>query len=71
MSRRVARRRSSNERPDVCGAPGFDSGPALTLCGSGHNRCQARRARARGEPAHLVVHEDVCAFLRPSAAVGR
>ncbi|HYV00786.1 MAG TPA: hypothetical protein VEM93_00365 [Actinomycetota bacterium] len=26
---------------------------------------QTRRARARGEPAHLVVHEDVCVFAKP------
>lgn len=28
---------------------------------------QTRRARARGEPAHLVVHEDVCVFAKPEA----
>jgi hypothetical protein len=28
---------------------------------------QTRRARARGEPAHLVVHEDVLVFTKPSA----
>ena len=27
---------------------------------------QTRRARARGEPAHLVVHEDVLVFTNPS-----
>jgi modification methylase len=27
---------------------------------------QTRRARARGEPAHLVVHEDVLVFARPT-----
>ncbi len=26
---------------------------------------QTRRARARGEPAHVVVHEDVCVFQKP------
>ena len=26
---------------------------------------QTRRARARGEPAHLVVHEDVLVFTTP------
>ena len=26
---------------------------------------QIRKARARGEPAHLVVHEDVCVFAKP------
>ena len=26
---------------------------------------QIRRARGRGEPAHLVVHEDVCVFTKP------
>jgi modification methylase len=30
---------------------------------------QTRRARARGEPAHLVVHEDVLAFAK-SASIG-
>jgi modification methylase len=30
---------------------------------------QTRRARARGEPAHLVVHEDVLAFAK-SACIG-
>jgi modification methylase len=29
---------------------------------------QTRKARARGEPAHLVVHEDVLVFGRPQAA---
>jgi modification methylase len=29
---------------------------------------QTRKARARGEPAHLVVHEDVLVFGRPLAA---
>jgi tRNA G10 N-methylase Trm11 len=29
---------------------------------------QTRRARARGQPAHLVVHEDVSVFLRPAIA---
>jgi DNA modification methylase len=29
---------------------------------------QTRKARARGEPAHLVVHEDVSVFVRPQAA---
>jgi hypothetical protein len=28
---------------------------------------QTRRARARGQPAHLVVHEDVSVFVRPPA----
>ena len=27
---------------------------------------QTCKARARGEPAHLVVHEDVLVFLKPS-----
>jgi modification methylase len=26
---------------------------------------QTRKARARGEPAHLVVHEDVLVFTNP------
>jgi modification methylase len=26
---------------------------------------QTRKARARGEPAHLVVHEDVLVFTKP------
>lgn len=26
---------------------------------------QTRKARARGEPCHLVIHEDVLVFLRP------
>ncbi|MGH9072976.1 MAG: TRM11 family SAM-dependent methyltransferase [Acidimicrobiales bacterium] len=30
---------------------------------------QHRRALARGEPAHLVVHEDVCIFSKAPAAV--
>jgi modification methylase len=30
---------------------------------------QTRRARARGEPAHVVVHQDVCVFEKPG--VGR
>lgn len=29
-----------------------------------------RRARARGEPAHLVVHEDVLVFTTPTGEVG-
>jgi modification methylase len=29
---------------------------------------QTRKARARGEPAHLVVHEDVSVFVRPLTA---
>jgi modification methylase len=29
---------------------------------------QTRKARNRGEPAHLVVHEDVSVFARPQAA---
>jgi modification methylase len=29
---------------------------------------QTRKARARGEPAHLVVHEDVLIFTKPPAA---
>ncbi len=29
---------------------------------------QTRKARARGQPAHLVVHEDVLVFARPTAA---
>lgn len=32
---------------------------------------QTRHAHARGEPAHLVAHEDVCVFTRPIAAAGR
>jgi modification methylase len=28
---------------------------------------QTRKARARGQPAHLVVHEDVSVFVRPQA----
>lgn len=32
---------------------------------------QTRHARTRGEPAHLVAHEDVCVFIRPGAAAGR
>ncbi|MGH3264665.1 MAG: hypothetical protein ACRDNS_22045, partial [Trebonia sp.] len=31
---------------------------------------QLRRARAHGQPAHLVVHEDVCAFMRPKTPLG-
>jgi modification methylase len=31
---------------------------------------QTRRARARGEPCHLVVHEDVLVFSRPIEPVG-
>jgi hypothetical protein len=26
---------------------------------------QTRKARARGEPCHLVVHEDVLVFTKP------
>ncbi len=29
---------------------------------------QTRKARARGEPAHLVVHEDVLVFVRPPSS---
>jgi modification methylase len=29
---------------------------------------QTRKARARGEPAHLVVHENVSVFVRPQTA---
>ena len=29
---------------------------------------QTRKARARGEPAHLVVHEDVLVFAKPLQA---
>jgi modification methylase len=29
---------------------------------------QTRKARARGEPAHLVAHEDVSVFVRPQTA---
>jgi modification methylase len=29
---------------------------------------QTRKARTRGQPAHLVVHEDVLVFARPKAA---
>jgi DNA modification methylase len=32
---------------------------------------QIRKARARGEPAHLVVHEDVLVFTAPLRASGR
>ena len=28
---------------------------------------QTRKARGRGEPAHLVVHEDVCVFQKRGA----
>jgi DNA modification methylase len=31
---------------------------------------QIRRARARGEPAHLVVHEDVLVFTKPLTSLG-
>jgi modification methylase len=31
---------------------------------------QTRKARARGEPAHLVVHEDVLVFAKPITSVG-
>jgi modification methylase len=31
---------------------------------------QTRRARARGEPCHLVVHEDVLVFTKPLTSVG-
>jgi len=31
---------------------------------------QTRQARARGEPAHLVVHEDVLVFAKPAASLG-
>jgi DNA modification methylase len=31
---------------------------------------QTRRARARGEPAHLVVHEDVLVFTAPRTSLG-
>jgi modification methylase len=30
---------------------------------------QTRKARARGQPAHLGVHEDVSVFVRPQAAL--
>jgi modification methylase len=30
---------------------------------------QTRKARARGQPAHLVVHEDVSVFVRPVCGV--
>jgi hypothetical protein len=29
---------------------------------------QTRRARAAGDPAHLVVHEDVGVFAKPAGA---
>ena len=31
---------------------------------------QTRKARGRGEPAHLVVHEDVLVFAKPIATLG-
>ena len=31
---------------------------------------QTRKARARGEPCHLVVHEDVLVFARPPSSAG-
>jgi modification methylase len=31
---------------------------------------QTRKARARGEPAHLVVHEDVLVFTKPITSLG-
>jgi modification methylase len=31
---------------------------------------QTRRARARGEPCHLVVHEDVLVFTKPRTCLG-
>jgi modification methylase len=31
---------------------------------------QTRRARARGEPAHLVVHEDVLVFTKATTSMG-
>jgi hypothetical protein len=31
---------------------------------------QTRRARARGEPCHLVVHEDVLVFTTPTEEAG-
>ena len=31
---------------------------------------QTRKARARGEPAHLVVHEDVLVFAKPITTLG-
>jgi modification methylase len=31
---------------------------------------QTRKARGRGEPAHLVVHEDVLVFVKPAAPTG-
>ena len=31
---------------------------------------QTRHARTRGEPAHLVAHEDVCVFTRPISPTG-
>jgi modification methylase len=31
---------------------------------------QTRRARARGEPAHLVIHEDVLVFTTPTGEAG-
>jgi modification methylase len=31
---------------------------------------QTRKARARGEPAHLVVHEDVLVFATPRTSLG-
>ena len=38
------------------------SSPARALAG-------IRRARHGGEPAHLVVHEDVCVFVKPDTPV--
>jgi modification methylase len=38
------------------------SSPARALAG-------IRRARQGGEPAHLVVHEDVCVFVKPETPV--
>jgi tRNA G10 N-methylase Trm11 len=32
---------------------------------------QTRKARARGEPAHLVVHEDVLVFVKPLHVAAR
>ncbi len=31
---------------------------------------QTRKARARGEPCHLVVHEDVLVFTKPASSLG-
>ncbi len=42
----------------------------LVARGSFWQTTQIRKARARGEPAHLVVHEDCLAFRRPEVTDG-